>query len=86
MSKKLKAAMVGLAFVAGCEIGIAIQLMKMIHKYTIKESAAAQNLPEDEEIDEALEAEEIDEPAEIPADDDEAASIPDAVSGATATV
>ena len=30
MSKKMKAALAGLAFVAGCEIGIAIELMKMI--------------------------------------------------------
>ena len=33
MNKKMKAALAGLAFVAGCEIGIALQLMKMIHKY-----------------------------------------------------
>ena len=37
MNKKLKAALAGLAFVAGCEIGIAIQLAKMIRDYTIKE-------------------------------------------------
>ena len=40
MNKKMKAALAGLAFVAGCEIGIAIQLVKMIHTFTIKESAA----------------------------------------------
>lgn len=39
MNKKLKAALAGLAFVAGCEIGIAIQLAKMIRDYTIKENA-----------------------------------------------
>jgi hypothetical protein len=40
MNKKMKAALAGLAFVAGCEIGIAIQLVKMIHKFTIKEEAS----------------------------------------------
>lgn len=39
MNKKLKAVLAGLAFVAGCEIGIAIQLAKMIRDYTIKENA-----------------------------------------------
>ena len=40
MDKRIKAAMAGLAFVAGCEIGIALQLVKMIHNYTIKEAAS----------------------------------------------
>ena len=44
MSKKFKAAMAGLAFVAGCEIGIALQLMKMIRDYTVKEKAANEPL------------------------------------------
>lgn len=44
MSKKFKAAMAGLAFVAGCEIGIALQLMKMIRDYTVKEKAANEQL------------------------------------------
>ena len=57
MSKKLKAAVAGLAFVAGCEVGIALQLVKMIRDYTIKEKA----------LDEALETSEED-AAEIPAD------------------
>ena len=35
----MKAALAGLAFVAGCEIGIAIQLVKMVHKFTIRENA-----------------------------------------------
>lgn len=39
MSKKVKAAVAGLAFVAGCEVGIALALMKMIRDYTIKENA-----------------------------------------------
>ena len=39
MDKRIKAAIAGLAFVAGCEIGIALQLVKMIHNYTIKEAA-----------------------------------------------
>lgn len=44
MNKKFKAAMAGLAFVAGCEIGIALQLMKMIRDYTVKEKAANEPL------------------------------------------
>ena len=40
MDKRIKAAMAGLAFVAGCEIGIALQLVKMIHNYTDKEAAS----------------------------------------------
>lgn len=53
MNKKIKAALAGLAFVAGCEIGIAIQLMKMIHKFTIRESASNTDAdyPDDAEID-----------------------------------
>ena len=47
MSKKWKAAMYGVAFVAGCEIGIAIQLMKMIHKFNVKESALNETIPEE---------------------------------------
>ena len=55
MNKKTKAALAGLAFLAGCEIGIAVQLMKMIHKFTVRESAmdapvpdsAADDFPED---------------------------------------
>jgi len=57
MNKKTKAALAGLAFLAGCEIGIAVQLMKMIHKFTVRESAmdapipdsAADDLPEDDD-------------------------------------
>lgn len=44
MNRKFKAAMAGLAFVAGCEIGIALQLMKMIRDYTVKEKAANEPL------------------------------------------
>ena len=53
MNKKIKAALAGLAFVAGCEIGIAIQLMKMIHKFTIRESASNTDAdyPDEAEID-----------------------------------
>ena len=47
MNKKTKAALAGLAFFAGCEIGIAIQLMKMIHKFTVRESAMTGSVPED---------------------------------------
>ena len=47
MNKKTRAALAGLAFFAGCEIGIAIQLMKMIHKFTVRESAMAESVPED---------------------------------------
>ena len=49
MSKKWKAAMYGVAFVAGCEIGIAIQLMKMIHKFNVKESALNETIPAEPE-------------------------------------
>lgn len=47
MKKRMKTAFAGLAFVAGCEIGIAIQLMKMIHNYTIKDKAISEPAPED---------------------------------------
>lgn len=43
MSKKLKAAIAGLAFVAGCEVGIALQLVRMIRDYTIKEAASRED-------------------------------------------
>ena len=82
MNKKFKAALAGLAFVAGCEIGIAIQLMKMIHKFTIRESASNTDAdyPEEAEIDVTMnEAEsevsdeadkEVDEEAGTAADED----------------
>ena len=47
MNKKTKAALAALTFVAGCEIGIAIQLMKMIHKYMIREEAINEETPEE---------------------------------------
>jgi hypothetical protein len=43
MSKKLKAAIAGLAFVAGCEVGIALQLVRMIRDYTIREAASKED-------------------------------------------
>ena len=46
MNKKTTAALAALTFVAGCEIGIAIQLMKMIHKYMIREEAINEETPE----------------------------------------
>ena len=46
MNKKTKAALAGLAFLAGCEIGIAVQLAKMIHKFTVRESAMDAALPD----------------------------------------
>ena len=49
MSKKFKAAVAGLAFVAGCEVGIALQLMKMIREYTVKEKALNEPLEASEE-------------------------------------
>ena len=82
MNKKFKAALAGLAFVAGCEIGIAIQLMIMIHKFTIRESASNTDAdyPEEAEIDVTMnEAEsevsdeadkEVDEEAGTAADED----------------
>ena len=57
MSKKMKAALAGLAFVAGCEIGIAIELMKMIHKFTIREKASEEPIPDIDEIEADSEAE-----------------------------
>ncbi len=47
MSKKLKAAIAGLAFVAGCEVGIALQLVRMIRDYTIKEAASKEDTVEE---------------------------------------
>ena len=44
MSKKFKAALAGLAFVAGCEVGIA-----MIREYTVKEKALNEPLEASEE-------------------------------------
>lgn len=49
MSKKFKAALAELAFVAGCEVGIALQLMKMIREYTVKEKALNEPLEASEE-------------------------------------
>ena len=56
MSKKMKAALAGLAFVAGCEIGIAIQLMKMVHKFTVREKAIEEPIPDIDEIEAENEA------------------------------
>ncbi len=53
MKKSTKAALAGLAFLAGCEIGIAIQLMKMIHNFSIRESAIDEFIP-DEELEAAI--------------------------------
>ena len=47
MNKRMKAALAALTFVAGCEIGIAIQLMKMIHEYMIREEAINEETPEE---------------------------------------
>ena len=47
MNKKTRAALAGLAFFAGCEIGIAIQLAKMIHTFTVRESAMEIAIPDD---------------------------------------
>ena len=49
MSKRFKAALAGLAFVAGCEVGIALQLVKMIRDYTLKEKALSEPLEVSEE-------------------------------------
>ena len=82
MNKKFKAALAGLAFVAGCEIGIAIQLMKMIHKFTIRESASNTDAdyPDEAEIDVTMDeadgevsdeaGQEVDEEAGTAADED----------------
>lgn len=80
MNKKFKAALAGLAFVAGCEIGIAIQLMKMIHKFTIRESASNTDAdyPDDAEIDVTIdEAEgEVSDEADKEVDEDAASEQP----------
>lgn len=88
MNKKFKAALAGLAFVAGCEIGIAIQLMKMIHKFTIRESASNTDAdyPDDAEIDVTIDKtdsevsdeadQEVDEEAGTAADEDAASEQP----------
>ena len=57
MSKKWKAALAGLAFVAGCEIGIGIQIIKLVKKYTIRELAAGEETPK-EDTPEDIEADE----------------------------
>ena len=49
MNKRLKAAIAGLAFVAGCEVGIALQLAKMIRDYALKEKALSEALEVSEE-------------------------------------
>ena len=49
MNKRLKAAIAGLAFVAGCEVGIALQLAKMIRDYALKEQALSEPLEVSEE-------------------------------------
>ena len=67
MSKKFKAALAGLAFVAGCEVGIALQLMKMIREYTVKEKALNEPLEASEEENAAEQAinEELDAAADM---------------------
>ena len=88
MNKKFKAALAGLAFVAGCEIGIAIQLMKMIHKFTIRESASNTDAdyPDEAEIDVTMDEadgevsdeadQKVDEEAGTAADEDAASEQP----------
>ena len=47
MNKKIKAALAGLAFVAGCEIGIALQILKIVKKYAVREAALKESIPEE---------------------------------------
>ena len=61
MTKKGKAALAGIAFAAGCEIGVAISLYNAIKKYAITKEAAQAKidppeelLPEDNSPDELL--------------------------------
>ena len=82
MDKRTKAALAGLAFFAGCEIGIAIQLVKMIHKFTVKESAMESSIPDDAgyELPESeTEGEADEETAEMP--DPETAGVPQEATG-----
>ena len=48
MNRKLKAALAGLAFVTGWEIGIALQLVNMISNYTITDAAGNVSIVEAE--------------------------------------
>ena len=67
MNKRLKAAIAGLAFVAGCEVGIALQLAKMIRDYALKEKALSEPLEvSEEESDSAADTEEVSEEDRIP--------------------
>ena len=78
MSKKLKAAIAGLAFVAGCEVGIALQLVRMIRDYTIKEAASKEDtVGESTNKEEAANSITVEDTAEEPAEGAEATTEPE---------
>ena len=54
MNKKMKAALAGLAFVAGCEIGIALQILKIVQKYAVRQAALKENVPEESTAEESV--------------------------------
>ena len=56
MKKKNSALLAAIAFVAGCEIGLAISLARMIQKYYITQEAADADPIDQEALDQELEA------------------------------
>lgn len=56
MNKKNSALLAAIAFVAGCEIGLAISLARMIQKYYITQEAADADPIDQEALDQELEA------------------------------
>lgn len=83
MSKKLKAAIAGLAFVAGCEVGIALQLVRMIRDYTIKEAASKEDTAgesankEEAASSDTGNSDTVEDTAEVPAEGAEAETEPE---------
>ena len=55
MKKKNSALLAAIAFVAGCEIGLAISLARMIQKYYITQEAADAEPIDQEALDQELE-------------------------------
>ena len=56
MNKKNSALLAAIAFVAGCEIGLAISLARMIQKYYSTQEAADADPIDQEALDQELEA------------------------------
>ena len=75
MKKTTKAVIAGLTFLAGCEIGLSIQLYRTIKKFIVEEEAMKapglrgdETVPEDEEVQENAE---IPEEVAVPEDETE---------------